>query len=410
MLPAVLKKLRASKLRTSVIIVVGVIVALGLADFLTSSHQLSAYDGDWNDLSEFRRSLDAAGYNTSSVISTPVLLNYSEGFYGYGKVLAIIGVERPYLAQEVDTIADFVSAGGFLLLADDFGYGNGIAGRLGLSFYGRRLYSSSFDRNPAFVRLNATVDGTIYKVLLDRPTALERVAPSQIKASTDPDADTWIDENGNGERDIDENSASQPVVALWTSKGSDGVALVVSDPGLFINDMWGRSDNAAFVMALIRTWFPGATDIIFDETRHKPDTVREGAWRTGLAMGVLALSNIYGKVALGALSLLAVGVGIMALRPPAEWRHEDTLSEISLHHLDRRAFRPEDRERLRAALLEKARISLSLYPDEFDALGPEELRNVLWDERLFPLVEEPRKVRPDELEELTSLVRAWGRR
>ena len=77
MLPAILKKMRERKLRTSVIIIVGVIVALGLADFLTGVHQLSAYDRDWNDLADFRLSMDEAGYNTSSVISTPLLLNYS---------------------------------------------------------------------------------------------------------------------------------------------------------------------------------------------------------------------------------------------------------------------------------------------------------------------------------------------
>jgi hypothetical protein len=164
------------------------------------------------------------------------------------------------------------------------------------------------------------------------------------------------------------------------------------------------------VLALVARHFPGATDFIFDESRHKPDTVREGAWRTGLALVVLALNNIYGKAVLGILALLAVGAGIMAVRPPAEWRHEDTLSEISFYHLARRAFRSEDRERLRDALLEKVRIAMSLYPDEFARLGPEELRRAVWDERLFTLVEDPRSVRLDDMEELTAIVHNWGRR
>ena len=408
MLPNVLKNVRDKKLRASVIIIIGVIVALGLADFFTGVHQLSAYDRDWNDLSDFRRSLDVAGYNTSSVISTPLLLNYSEGFYGYEKVLVVIGVERPYLAQEVDTIVDFVFRGGFLLLADDFGYGNGLAEQFGVTFYGRRLFSSSYDRNPAFVRVNATVDNIGYEVLLDRPSALERVAPSQVRASTSALADSWLDENGNGERDIDEESAVQPVVALVGF--GEGAVLLVSDPGLFINDMWGRADNAGFVKALMQRHFPGARDVIFDESRHKPQTIREGAWRTGLFLGVVALNNIYGKAVLGILALMAVGLGIMAVRTPAEWRHEDTLTEISLHHNAQAMYRPEDRDRLRRALLEKARIALSLYPDEFEKLEPDALREVIWDERLFTLVEEPKEVRMDELEELTAIVRHWSRR
>ncbi len=406
MLPDILGKMRKRKLRATVIIIIAVIVGLGLADFFTGVHQLSAYDSEWNDLSRFRATLEGAGYNTSSVISTPLLLNYSEGFYGYEKVLAIIGVERPYLAQEVDTIVDFVKSGGFLLLADDFGYGNGVAGRLGASFYGRRLWSPDFARNPAFVRMNATVDGVSYGVLLDRPTALERVAPAQVRASTGPD--TWLDENGNGERDIDEENSSQPVVAMVYF--GEGAALMVSDPGLFINDMWGRADNAGFVLAMLRRYFPTATDVIFDETRHKPETVREGAWRTGLFLGVVALNNIYGKVVLGVLALVAAGIGILSVRPAAEWRHEDTLREISFHHLARLAFGPDDRERLRRALLEKTRISMCLYPDEFERLSPEELRELIGDERLAALAEDPRRVRTDELEELTEAVRQWGRR
>jgi hypothetical protein len=407
MLPAVLKHLRERRLRSAVIITVGVIAALGLADFLTSVHQLSGYDGGWNDLSRFRGALDAAGYNASSIISTPALLNVSEGFYAYEKILVIIGVERPYLAQEVDTIVDFVNRGGFLLIADDFGYGNGVVGRLGMSFYGRKLFSSDFERNPAFVRINATVDSVDYTVLLDSPTALERVAPGWERAWTSDD--TWVDENGNGERDIDEASASQPVVALWSSAGAEGRVIAVSDPGLFINDMWGREDNAAFVLNMLRAWFPGAHEVMFDETRHKPETVREGAWRTALAVGVLALGNIYGKAMLGLMALLAVGTGIMAVKPPADWRHEDTLGELSFHHLARTSFRSEDRERLRAALLEKARISMCMYPDEFERLSQDELRSIIRDDDLLRLVEEPGRVRLEELEQLTVEVRNWGR-
>jgi len=73
-------------------------------------------------------------------------------------------------------------------------------------------------------------------------------------------------------------------------------------------------------------------------------------------------------------------------------------------------YRPEDRDRLRRALLEKVRITLSLYQDEFEKLEPDALREVIWDERLFTLVEEPKKVQMDELEELTAIVFHWSRR
>jgi hypothetical protein len=406
MLPKVLQKVRQNRLRTSVLIIVGVIVALGLADFLTGIHQLSAYDTKWNGISKFRSALGSDGYDTSAIISTPLLLNSSEGFPAVGEVLVVIGVERPYLPAELDTIEDFVARGGFLLLADDFGYGNALATRLGFAFSGMRIYSSVFDRNPAFIVVNATLGGTGYRLLLDKPTALDRVATSQIKAQTDQD--TWMDENGNGERDIDEESGSYPVVALIGH--GDGYVLAVSDSGLFINDLWDRAGNAGFVLAAVKAFFPEAREFIFDETRHKPETIREGAWSTGLFLEVLVLDNIFGKVAFGILALLAVGIGIVSVKTPAEWRHEDTLSEITLHHMARGMYRAEDRDRLRAALLEKVRISLGLYPDEFEQMDADLLRDEIGDERLFVLVEDPGKVRMEQMEELTARVRAWYRR
>ncbi|MBM4249286.1 MAG: DUF4350 domain-containing protein [Euryarchaeota archaeon] len=406
MVPPVLEGLRRHRLRTSVVVTVAVLGALGLADLLTGVHQLGAYDDDWNDLSKFRGALDAAGYRTSSVISSPLLLNSSEGFLSYEKLLVVIGVERPYLPQEVDTIDDFVARGGFLLLADDFGYGNSLAQRFGLSFYGRRLYSSSFEHNSAFVRVNDTIGGASYEVLLDRPTALERIATPQVLAWTHPD--TWMDENGNGERDFDEESGALPVVGF--AGHGDGYVLAVSDPGLFINDLWGRAGNAEYVMALLRDRFPTAREVVFDETRHKPDTVREGAWRSGLFLGVLLLHNLAGKTLLGILALVAVGGGILAVRTPAEWRHEDTLRERTFHHLGRLSFDQGDRARLRRVLLEKARIRLNMYPDEFGALDREGLREIIGEERLVALAEDPERVPREELEGLAALVRQWDRR
>ncbi len=185
--------------------------------------------------------------------------------------------------------------------------------------------------------------------------------------------------------------------------------LAVSDPGLFINDVWDRADNAGFVLAAVKAYFPGASEFMFDESRHKPETIREGAWRTGLLLEVLVLDNIYGKAAFGLLAILAVGIGLLSVRTPAEWRHEDTLSDITLHHLSEAIYRADDRERLRAALLDKVRISLGLYQDEFEQMDPELLRDEIGDERLVALVDGPKKVRIEQMEELTALVRDWSR-
>lgn len=414
MLSATFRKVRQNKLRTAALIVVGIIFIIGLEDFFLGTHQLSAYDNGWDDLSRFRASLELNGYRTSSIVSTPLILNASEGVPAVGRVLVVIGVERPYLPAEMSNIVDFVAAGGCLLLADDFGYGNTLADKFGAGFSGRRLFSSAFDRNPAFPRLNGTIDQSTYSLIADRPTALEKVTERTVRAWTDPD--TWQDENRNGERDIVEESNPYPVVAVldrsyWSGDRSDwGTVIVVSDPGLFIDDMWGRGDNSRFVINCAKRFLPGAEEFIFDETRHKPETIREGAWRTGMMLEVLALDNLLGKVALALIALLALIVGALKVKPPAEWHHEDTLSELSLLHTADHKYRSEDRARLRSAFLEKVRISLNLYLDEFVQLDKERLREVIGDEELARLVEQPGSVRLTELDGLTDRVSEWRRR
>jgi hypothetical protein len=406
MLSSARERLRQHRLRAAALTVVGIIAIAGLVDFLTGVQQLSAYSDDWRDVSQFRGALEKAGYPTSSIVSTPLIVDSSEGVPPDGRVLVIMGVERPYLPNELDAIVRFVSEGGCLLLSDDFGYGNPLATRFSLGFSQRRLYSDSFDRNPSFPKLNASMAGNRYTLIADRPCALERVSDQEVDAWTS--VDTWMDEDGDGERDYSEQSNPYPVVA---HRGyHNGMVVICSDPGLFINDMWGRADNFNFFMDYLGRYFPQARRFIFDETRHKPDHLREGGWRTGMMLEVLTLNNIWGKATLAVLALLAVFSGALLVRPPAEWRHEDTLGEISLHHLSSARFKAEDRGRLRAALLEKVRISLSLHPDEFAAIEPERLREVIADGRLEPLVDKPNSVSLDDMDWLTDLVRDWRRR
>jgi hypothetical protein len=408
MLSSTLRKVRANRLRAAAFIVVCSIAAIGVWDLFTGVHHLSAYDSDWDDLDDFRTSLEERHYKTTSIVSTPVILNISEGVYPDGRVLVVIGVERPYLPDEISNIVDFVANGGCLLLADDFGYGNALATKFGLGFSGRKLYSASFDRNPAFVKLNASLANVPYNVITDRPCALEKVSDHEVVAWTYKD--TWMDENSNGERDFEEESNPYPVVAARNWK--NGYVVIVSDPGIFIDDMWGRGQNTDFMMECLFRNFRLVmdTEFTFDETRHKPGTLREGAWRTAMMLEVLALNNIIGKGALAILALAAVIAGAIMVKPPAEWRHEDTLSQLSLHHLAERRFRAEDRVRLRAVFLEKVRISLSMYRDEFDHLDRDSLREVIADDRLWGLVVSPSSVKVPEMEELTDLAREWRKR
>ena len=132
------------------------IVASYLVD---SDTHLSAYDDDWDDLSAFRADLKGMGVDTTSMISSPVLLGEIEN--PEDTVFIVTGVEQDtislprftgdvdviqfsesegYTTTEIDAIRAYVFSGGTLIVMDDFGYSAGLADTFGLGYSGHQLY------------------------------------------------------------------------------------------------------------------------------------------------------------------------------------------------------------------------------------------------------------------------------
>ena len=100
--------------------------------------QLSVYDDDWNDISNFASDLDEEqdGMHTiKTIVSRPAIINKISEIENNlsadkrtidinSTVLVIIGVERSYSEFDSKAIYDFVKAGGKVIIADDSGYGN----------------------------------------------------------------------------------------------------------------------------------------------------------------------------------------------------------------------------------------------------------------------------------------------
>ncbi len=123
-------------------------------------HQ-SAYGDEWNDLGAFRNAVKQSGVNTTSLISSPLLLEEIQE--PESTMFVVSGVERDtislprftgdsnlvsfvegegYSTSEIDAIADYVDRGGTLLVMDDFGYATTLADRFGLRYSGHQLYDN----------------------------------------------------------------------------------------------------------------------------------------------------------------------------------------------------------------------------------------------------------------------------
>ena len=130
---------------------------------LGNTKQLSAYDDDWDDISNFRKELSSLGIQTKSLVSSPLLLNEIED--PTNSTFVISGVEKDtfslpsigtdssfisfsepegYSGSEISAITSFVSRGGTVIVLDDFGYSSGIADAVGISYSNHRLYDDEY--------------------------------------------------------------------------------------------------------------------------------------------------------------------------------------------------------------------------------------------------------------------------
>ena len=95
--------------------------------------QLSAYDDDWNDISNFRKSLEEdldSNYNVSAVLSNPGVLD--EISNPSSTLFVIVGTESPYSSLELEILARYMENGGSILVFGDFDYSDTIAQLLSL--------------------------------------------------------------------------------------------------------------------------------------------------------------------------------------------------------------------------------------------------------------------------------------
>ena len=154
------------------------ILSIAVTFVVPGQTQQSAYGDEWNDLGEFREELNSKGIETTALVSSPLLL--SDLDHPEETIFVISGVERDtislprftgeddlvqfsegegYTSSEIQSIRNFVSRGGTIILMDDFGYSSNLAAEFGLEFTNHRLYTDySYDNDLGsdFVWVNTT--------------------------------------------------------------------------------------------------------------------------------------------------------------------------------------------------------------------------------------------------------------
>ncbi len=252
------------------------------APLLTTNVDYSIYNPNWDGCSDMAVQTYEMGKMTPNVelASGKGLQITQRDLTSYGVVpnsssLIILGPGETFTSQEVAYVHNFLSEGGIVLLADDFGEGNSLLEGLETEsrFMDTPLMDLSFSKNPAFgvafeLREHQLTDN-VSKVLLNHPTGLrlDQNATSLMNSSSA----CWLDVNGNGMPDKGEERKSVPLLSV--EKYGEGELILISDPSIFINSMGDEMDNAELTDNVLDYVSEGRANIIFDESHREMDLI-----------------------------------------------------------------------------------------------------------------------------------------
>jgi hypothetical protein len=184
-------------------------------------------------------------------------------------------VSIPYLQfnqQELETLEDYLSSGGTLVLLDDYGYGNDIVDYLDIDF--RFIYSLldplSNDQNEWYPRIktfaSVPVTENVESILLNHAAGLRGGSEEEVIAWSS--RFSFFDINNDSDWDDGEPKGPIPVAAALPV--GDGYLVLIADPSILINSMVDRDNNHKFIenITQIQSRNP---EILVDQT-HLPKT------------------------------------------------------------------------------------------------------------------------------------------
>lgn len=319
------------------------------------------------------------------------------------KVYMAIGVEQPYSSDDAYAIWDFVRDGGNLIIADDFGHGDSLWGRGNndvageVEFYRKQLFDQNYVKNTKFVWVGASLNyeqGNFqfkkdYDLLLNEPSALNMKSSQfspYIVTLAQSSEHGWLDDNNNGVRDPTEDKKTYDVVVYISNPDYKGKVIIISDPGLFINDNWRRMDNEEFIQDILSYLLPNGGEVIFDESRHINQNSFENS-RHVLYSGLVYLTSSFWIIIIVAIVLVSGTLVVGAkIKPQKQWRNRNLLKIKHLNVLFNPHMNSSDYSQVYNTFLEKVRLGYGFSAEEFSKLDYNTLYKLIDDDYLYDFI------------------------
>lgn len=154
-------------------------------------------------------------------------------------------------------------------------------------------------------------------------------------------------------------------------------------------------DNRVFAVTLIYHLLPKGGMIVFDESRHYQENEFLIPVYASIHVITFLTSDPWYSSAMIIIFILLLTFTISVVKNKENWIHRHNINLI----IPRRSL-PSDRsdqiKRMRWAILNKARMSRGLSPEEFQALSVQEVNNIIKDPLLIDIARNPNRTCTDE--------------
>ena len=212
-----------------------------------------------------------------------------------------------FIPAELETLNSFVTKGGTLILADDYGYGNQILEYLGLKARFSRqtlldpLVNYKNKNFPRIFRLKpGSLTSNVESLVFNHATCLGNVETGNTLALSS--LFSFLDLNGNQTRDTDEPTGPLPVISQH-NLGS-GQIVLISDPSIFINSMEEMEGNDILIQNIVAA---ATKSLLIDQSHLPPSDLHQ-------AKNLLAQIRSFLATPLVTLGLVILAL-IITLRP-----------------------------------------------------------------------------------------------
>ena len=250
------------------VVIVALIISVPVLN--TTKEDFSTYNTAWNGASDAKALASSDGYTASTVFAL------SEIGSSGGGVLFMLNPNSSvgFSASDASTLQSFVTNGGVLVLANNFGNGNAV--RSGLGVLGEARFNGSLLEDNVSKGVDAalplitdvTASGLtagVHELYFNYGTALD-VSGNNVTVLARSAPTSYLLAPGGGNATVNATTGAHPVLA--TLDYGNGRIVLLSDPSVFSNDMLGQADNQQLLTSMLADLTGGntAVPIMFDES------------------------------------------------------------------------------------------------------------------------------------------------